>query len=103
MEHIVQFAIGVDDEAIRKRIEETAEDKIIGEIKDEVKQKLFHKNLYGSTYELDSWMTDLVVRTIMEHKEDIIRSASMELASRLSRTKAVKQAVGEVLEGMKNE
>lgn len=32
MEHIVQFAVGIDDEAIQKRIMETAHNQIIDAI-----------------------------------------------------------------------
>ena len=36
MEHIVQFAIGIDDNAIKKRIEENAYDDILEKNRDDI-------------------------------------------------------------------
>ena len=47
MEHIVQFGIGIDDESIRKRIEETAEKQIIETLTKDVKSTIFEKDSWS--------------------------------------------------------
>ena len=97
MEHIVQFAIGIDDEAIRKRIEQTAENQIIDSIKSDVTDQIFRKSNWKNETQLHSWVKDIVVEAILEHKDEIIKSAAMELCDYMKRTKAVKQAVAETV------
>lgn len=41
MEHIIQFGIGIDDEAIIKRVEAKAEDTIMQEIRHDAKAAIF--------------------------------------------------------------
>lgn len=97
MEHIVQFAIGIDDEAIRKRIEASAENQIIDSIKSDVTDQIFRKSNWKNETQLHSWVKDIVVEAILEHKDDIIKPAAMELCEYMKRTKAVKQAVAEAV------
>lgn len=47
MEHIVQFAIGIDDDAIRERIVANAEKEIIKDLKQDVANKLFEAYYYN--------------------------------------------------------
>lgn len=101
MEHIVQFAIGIDDEAIRKRIEASAEKQIIDSIKSEVTDKIFRKTTWTNETQLHSWVRDIIVEAILEHKDDIIKSAAMELCEYMKRTKAVREAVAGAVEDIK--
>ena len=98
MEHIVQFAIGIDDEAIRKRIEASAENQIIDSIKSDVTDQIFRKSNWKNETQLHSWVKDIVVEAILEHKDDIIKSAAMELCEYMKRTKAVREAVAGAVE-----
>ena len=101
MEHIVQFAIGIDDEAIRKRIEASAEKQIIDSIKSDVTDQIFRKSNWKNETQLHSWVKDIVVEAILEHKDDIIKSAAMELCEYMKRTKAVREAVAGAVEESK--
>ena len=101
MEHIVQFAIGIDDEAIRKRIEASAENQIIDSIKSDVTDQIFRKSNWKNETQLHSWVKDIVVEAILEHKDDIIKSAAMELCEYMKRTKAVREAVAGAVEDSK--
>jgi hypothetical protein len=101
MEHIVQFAIGIDDEAIRKRIERTAETQIIDSIKSDVTDQIFRKSNWKNETQLHSWVKDIVVEAVLEHKDDIIKSAAMELCEYMKRTKAVREAVAGAVEDSK--
>lgn len=99
MEHIVQFAIGIDDEAIRKRIEQTAEKQVVDGIKEDISDKVFHKGRWET--HLQDWVKDLVVDAVMEHKDDIIREAASQLCEYMKRTKAVREAVAGAVEDSK--
>lgn len=98
MEHIVQFAIGIDDEAIRKRIEQTAEKQVVDSIKSEVTDQIFRKGTWTNETQLQAWVKDIVVEAVLEHKDDIIKSAAMELCEYMKRTKAVREAVAGAVE-----
>lgn len=103
MEHIVQFAIGIDDEAIRKRVEQNAEKQIVGNIEKDLREKIFHYNSWNRS-DPESLSEDAygIIRSIMEsYKDDIIRLAVDRLVDSMRRTKAVKEAVGEVVRGVK--
>mgnify|MGYP006391095575 CR=1 FL=1 len=103
MEHIVQFAIGIDDEAIRKRIEQTAEKQVVDSIKEDIGDMIFKKNRWNDEKCLQSWVSSIVVEAVMEHKDDIIREAASKLCEYMKRTKAVREAVAGAVEETKNE
>lgn len=101
MEHIVQFAIGIDDEAIRKRIEQTAEKQIVDGIKKDISDKFFHKNAWTNEIFLQSWVRDIVIDAVLEHKDEIVTAAASMLCDYMKRTKAVKEAVAGAVEDSK--
>ena len=101
MEHIVQFAIGIDDEAIRKRIEASAEKQIIDSIKSEVTDKIFRKTTWTNETQLHSWVRDIIVDAVLEHKEEIVTAAASMLCDYMKRTKAVREAVAGAVEDSK--
>ena len=98
MEHIVQFAIGIDDEAIKKRIEQTAEKQIVDSIKEDISDMIFQKNRWNDEKCLQSWVRGVVVEAVMAHKDDIIREAASQLCEYMKRTKAVREAVAGAVE-----
>lgn len=102
MEHIVQFAIGIDDEAITKKINETAEQQIIAQIKKDVEGVLFSKNpgFYNESIDKDNpkgWLIAEVQNVIVANKDLIIDKAVQELAKNMMKTKAVKEAMAEMM------
>jgi len=98
MEHIVQFAIGMDDEAIRKRIEEHAYEDVLKSLED----KAMHTINSGSTYMRDTRIENMMQRAIAvlvdSHKDEIIDKAADLLAEKFSRTKKFREAMGAVIE-----
>lgn len=103
MEHIVQFAINIDDDRIRKIIEETAEKQIIEEIKKEVERSIFQSYYSGGINKghLQMWATDKLINSIIEeNKEQIIEQAVKSLADKLGRTKMAKEKLADVLDGL---
>lgn len=103
MEHIVQFAIGIDDAAIKRRIAESAEKQIVESIKEDVESIMFNKEYYGSSKinkgSPKSWIEDLVKEVIEANKDQIIKGATEELARNMMKTKIVREAIAKEVEG----
>ena len=74
MEHIVQFAIGIDDGAIRNRIMETAENQIIDTIRREIENHLFTSR-YGSVSGFAVFAERIIEEWLDDHKSEIIDKA----------------------------
>ena len=99
MEHIVQFAIGIDDDAIIKRVEERAEKVIIDELHKKVEGAFFAKSYYGNpTNEPGAWSERLFMDFLAEHKTEILECAGKYLAEKLSKTKAGRELLSGVKE-----
>ena len=74
MEHIVQFAINIDDKAIQKRLK------------------------YGNRINWDSFVSDRISRFIEDHKAEIIDAAAEKLTKSIRNSKAFKERKQEVME-----
>lgn len=100
MEHIIQFAIGIDDEAIVKRIHDNAEKQITEEIRQKVEKVIFACDYFGRpTSSLSNKSEMMFAKFIEEHKTEIIECAGKYLAEKLAKTKAAREIIG----GAKNE
>ena len=98
MEHIVQFAIGIDDDAIVKRIKENAEKNITKELRAKVGSLMFGVNYRGDEIEaITQWTEALFREYLNEHKDEIIQLAAKFLAERLAKTKAAREVLGDVV------
>ena len=100
MEHIVQFAISMDDEAIKKAVALNAEKVIIDDLKKQVYNILFTANYYRRDAQpgdpASTWTKQRFEDFLAEHKDEIVSSAAKELADRMARTKVVKEAAAQV-------
>lgn len=105
MEHVVQFGINIDDDSIAKSITRNVEKQVIGELKRDVMKEFVGKKEF-SQYEYTSKLKETIeecAKDFLEvYKDDIIESASIKLAERLSKTKAVKEAVNKTIEEIMN-
>ena len=105
MEHIVQFAISMDDANITKLVEENASKVIIGNIQTEVEKILFDHQYYARTPSernregVIEWTKRRVEEFLEENRDAIITEASKYLADKMSRTKAVKEAAVRAVKG----
>ena len=104
MEHIVQFGIGIDDDAIReivmKKAEKSITQDLMKQIRTDIDKQIFviDTGWYGNDCKrvgLQDWVNDLVVKLLEDHKTEIIERASEKLADKMSRTKAFKEAMAE--------
>lgn len=99
MEHIVQFAIGIDDNAIKKRVEENAYNDIVEKLIKEAKNSLprsksFVENSVNWRFVVD----DRLDYFLEKNRDDIIDAAAEKLCESFKRTKAYKEKMTEVME-----
>jgi hypothetical protein len=104
MEHIVQFGINLDDEAISQAIVNQAGEEVRKAI-----NKLRGEGYYGrdEVKKLVEVEAGLQIKTfIRAHSEEIIARAAKDVASSIVRTKAFREAAGtladEIREGRQN-
>lgn len=96
MEHIVQFAVSIDDNAITKYVTENAEKEIIKDLKQDVANKIFMKDYYRQNADpkkdrLSIFAESIVKDMFEENKEYILDKAAAILADRLARSKKGKE------------
>lgn len=105
MEHIVQFGIGIDDEAIKNAICKNAEKTITENIQKKIEQTIFVKDYYGRATKnrFNGVAEDLLMEWMDQHKDEIIQQAAKLITDRIARTKAVKNAMNDVMEAAKSE
>lgn len=99
MEHIVQFAIGIDDKAIQNRIEEYAYRDVLDKLaKNAVDSVFAHTSAYSRDTMWKNLMEDALQRFLEERKDEIIDEAANRLADRFQRTKKYREAMGTAIE-----
>lgn len=99
MEHIVQFAIGIDDKAIQNRIEEYAYKDVLDKIVKETMDTVFaHTNAYSRENMRKTMMEEALQSFLEERKDEIIDKAANTLADRFQRTKKYREAMGTAIE-----
>ena len=96
MEHIVQFGITVDDDAIKNLIVNKASETVVKE----VKRELGVDNKYFSNGVVTKMVSDEVQNQFKLHKEEIIEATAKVLAEKLIKTKLVKERVSKVLDNV---
>ena len=103
MEHIIQFGVNIDDDAIRRTIENNIQRKVEENILEDVKRKITGTSTY-STWAYDERLRDLIsnatVKFLEENKEEIIENTSNKLVDRLVKTKAVKEMVNSTINSL---
>ena len=99
MEHIVQFAIGIDDKAIQNRIEEYAYRDVLDKLAKNAVDRVFaHTNAYSRENMWKTLMEDALHSFLEERKDEIIDKAAHMLADRFQRTKKYREAMGTAIE-----
>lgn len=100
MEHIVQFAIGIDDDGIRQRVKEAAYDDVVKQLMQEAKKEM---HLDGRYYQRETWrgggiVEDALHKYFDENKDLIIELAANKLADSYKRTKVFKETMTKKME-----
>ena len=103
MEHIVQFGISIDDDAIKKSVERNVMSQVASTIKQDV-MKIISGKKECSNYEYATKLKEIVTETTVDfleqNREEIIKEASKKLVERLEKTKAVRDAVNCAINGV---
>lgn len=98
MEHIVQFAINIDDKTIQNRIEEHAYTDVLNKLtKNAVDSVFSYSNAYSRDTMWKTLMKDALQSFLEERKDEIIDKAANILADRFQRTKKYREAMGDVI------
>lgn len=98
MEHIVQFAIGIDDKTIQNRIEEHAYTDVLDKLAKEAMDTVFaHTNAYSRENMWKTMMVSALQSFLEERKDEIIDKAANLLADRFQRTKKYREAMGDAI------
>ena len=95
MEHIVQFGVTIDDDAIRKNVEANAMKTIVNQFVNEMKSNLPKR--FGSV-DWDRVAYNCVVEFVEENKAEIMDIAANKLVERVHRTKAWREKFVEAME-----
>ena len=93
MEHILQFAINIDDETIKSRIEKSATDKMVDELTKDVRDSIFSR---GSNSGFSPAAERIIKKVLEDNKEEIIKNASKMVAESIKRSKKYKDALAEI-------
>lgn len=96
MEHIVQFGISIDDDRIRKSVEEQALKSVSDELMAHVRQNLPRKYYSGNETDWAEFATNCGKEFLEEYRDEIIEGAVSKLAASIMRTKKFKEAYGEM-------
>lgn len=98
MEHIVQFAINIDDKTIQNRIEEHAYTDVLNKLtKNAVDSVFSHFSAYTRDIMWEGLMGEALQSFLEERKDEIIDKAANMLADRFQRTKKYREAMGAVI------
>jgi hypothetical protein len=101
MEHIVQFGISIDDDKIKKTVEDNVMKQVSGAIKNDcIKALVGRKDAsnYDYTQKIREMINDNIQRFFEDNKDKIIEVASDKLVEKLAKTKAVREAVSKSIE-----
>ena len=93
MEHILQFAINIDDETIKSRIEKSATDKMVDELTKDVRDSIFSR---WSNSGFSPAAERIIKKVLEDNKEEIIKNASKMVAESIKRSKKYKDALAEM-------
>ena len=96
MEHIVQFAISIDDEAIVEKVKQSAEKTIINDLKQQVVNRIFEgsyyrKNANPEEDRLSEFSKHIIREAVEKNRDIIIDKAAKLLAKSLAQSRKGKE------------
>lgn len=98
MEHVIQFAVGIDDDRIVNLVEANASKQIIGELKQQVANRIFSANYYDknadpSRDKLSEASVKIVSDFLKDNKDNIVERASEILADKMFKSKTIREKI----------
>ena len=102
MEHVIQFAVGIDDDRIVNLVEANASKQIIGELKQQVANRIFSANYYcknadPSRDQLSEASVQIVSDFLEANKDTIVERASEILADKMFKSKTIREKIKDSL------
>ena len=97
MEHIIQFGITIDDDAIKKNVEANAMNEIVKSFVNEMKSNL--PKAWGGRVDWDRVAYGCVDKFLDKNKAEIMELAANRLVEKVYRTKAWREKYGNVING----
>lgn len=95
MEHILQFGVTIDEQAIVDHVKERASREIIKKVEKEI-----DKYTHGwQDTKLDNLFREEIKKVLNANKDEIIDKSVTRLASNMAKTKAVKDMIKKMEEG----
>ena len=99
MEHILQFAVSIDDDGIKKRIEESAKKQITEDISKDIKKTIINSYSW-STNALTEYGEKLVKSVMEQYKDEIIAGAVQSVADSIKRSKKYREVLTQIANDM---
>ncbi len=96
MEHLVQFAINVDDEKIKQTIESNVMKQIVNKISEECLNEIVDKDS-NYPFKIRQLVNNNIQRFFEQNKDLIIFETSNKLAEKLVKSKMIREAVEKLL------
>lgn len=98
MEHVIQFAVGIDDDRIVNLVEANASKQIIGDLKQQVANRIFSANYYDknadpSRDQLSEASVKIVSDFLKDNKDNIVERASEILADKMFKSKTIREKI----------
>ena len=103
MEHIVQFGVNIDDDAIRRTIENNIQRKVEEQILEDVRTRITGTATYSNwsySERLRNLISDATTKFMEDNKDEIIEETSKKLVERLVKTKAVREMVDNTINSL---
>lgn len=92
MEHVVQFGINIDDDAISQAVVNEATKQIVAELKKQMFTRSYYDNKY---HDLSKAACNTIQDWLEDHKDEIINKTVDELVDILKNRKAFKDKLAE--------
>lgn len=90
MEHIIQFGVTIDDQAIEQKIVQQASAAMLEKVSE------LSKSSWNSPSFLDTIAKQQISDLVLDHRDEIIDKAVNELMSNMMKTKKVKEKLEEI-------
>jgi len=97
MEHIVQFAVSVDDDRIQKIMEESAAKQVADDIK-LLSHGMGYSRMNTEPEKLKALFSDEIAKYVKENADEIVKLVVAEVSKNMMRSKKIKEAIDSITE-----
>lgn len=99
MEHIVQFAVGIDDNRIQQIMEESAAKQVMDDIKEFSHGKSYYGNkINDEPRNLEKIFYEEISNYVKEHADEIIPLIVEQVSKNMMKTKKIKEVIDNATE-----